>query len=112
MQSGLRPDSQPAGGLRALTFPSLYVLLSGIPTVEKKNHHSLVEARHDSTHLYASMTVWGTRSVRRDGGPQLEALTCDRWQVFTNAPFHLAANTVLGWELRDVWTIVRQQSSL
>jgi hypothetical protein len=29
-------------------------LLSGIPTVEKKNHHSWIEARHNSTHLYVS----------------------------------------------------------
>src|SRR5208282_588694 len=48
------PDSHPVGRLRAPTFLSLMFLLSGIPTVENKNHPSWTDVRHDSCRLYAS----------------------------------------------------------
>jgi hypothetical protein len=35
-------------------FPLFTSLLSGIPTVEKKNHHSWTDVSHDSSRLYAS----------------------------------------------------------
>ena len=42
----------------------------------------------------------------------IEGNDLHRWQAFTNAPFYLKANTVLGWELRDVWTIESQHDRL
>jgi hypothetical protein len=50
-------------------------LLSGIPTVEKKNHHLSMEVRHDGSHrltpdggVAASVGWVGRPQTRDDGG--------------------------------------------